>query len=413
MKRSKNGGAEDSADERGSAGARVKRLHVISPKGTETRSPSKRFSSADPQYAQPVLRPDLRQNRKTTSPPSESDPQKLGIGSPLSSTPSTPSNISSVQQPSSLPSQNLSKADLNNATPSEPDELIAVDAQHQVLIADEIPSLSTPSPVKKHHSDSAPASPRMAPLYNLNNRTGRRDERLDLLGQLLGKVTATKLKYDIYAKYLTTVPFEDLDGEIKTMLLNSDEWKKEPVAGGMSTRRFKRRNSEVVGATPPSDKMVWISRFVPPAAPPVVSTSGAGRRNNEGLHHARHQSHHGTRLSSSLNGGGVSGGSSSGRETAYESSTVRKKGGGRKLPASSGRCGKCNTTDTPQWRYIHNGRFCNACYMRVKRWVDSNLGERKLPSRARVDVTPEEDHRLTLEAHYLVNEAFKALEGKC
>lgn len=74
------------------------------------------------------------------------------------------------------------------------------------------------------------------------------------------------------------------------------------------------------------------------------------------------------------------------------------------------RCLKCGTGDTPQWRYIHTGRYCNACYMRVKRWVDNNLHGRKLPSRVKADITAEDDERLAAEAADIVALAFSSLE---
>eukprot|EP01053_Blabericola_migrator_P001320 Blabericola_migrator_1__1319@NODE_1342_length_4760_cov_176_142340_g900_i0_p3_GENE_NODE_1342_length_4760_cov_176_142340_g900_i0NODE_1342_length_4760_cov_176_142340_g900_i0_p3_ORF_typecomplete_len248_score39_23GATA/PF00320_27/0_011_NODE_1342_length_4760_cov_176_142340_g900_i034254168 len=74
------------------------------------------------------------------------------------------------------------------------------------------------------------------------------------------------------------------------------------------------------------------------------------------------------------------------------------------------RCLRCYTCETPQWRYIHKGRYCNACYMRVKRWVENNRPGRKLPSRVKSPLSVEEDLRLQKDADDLVSQAFEALE---
>lgn len=75
-------------------------------------------------------------------------------------------------------------------------------------------------------------------------------------------------------------------------------------------------------------------------------------------------------------------------------------------------CAKCKTLDTPQWRYIHTQRFCNACYMRVKRWADAKFrGERRLPARARNDISPDDHQKLLQETQRIIEEAFRALDG--
>ncbi|EZG79920.1 hypothetical protein GNI_023800 [Gregarina niphandrodes] len=55
------------------------------------------------------------------------------------------------------------------------------------------------------------------------------------------------------------------------------------------------------------------------------------------------------------------------------------------VPAAFGNrsCARCVSHETPQWRYIHKYRFCNACYMKVKRWFDTNRPGCKLPGRTR------------------------------
>eukprot|EP01056_Protomagalhaensia_sp_Gyna25_P006064 Protomagalhaensia_sp_Gyna_25__6063@NODE_965_length_2346_cov_480_412657_g767_i0_p2_GENE_NODE_965_length_2346_cov_480_412657_g767_i0NODE_965_length_2346_cov_480_412657_g767_i0_p2_ORF_typecomplete_len228_score29_80GATA/PF00320_27/0_00022zinc_ribbon_12/PF11331_8/0_46zinc_ribbon_12/PF11331_8/1_1e04_NODE_965_length_2346_cov_480_412657_g767_i0167850 len=74
------------------------------------------------------------------------------------------------------------------------------------------------------------------------------------------------------------------------------------------------------------------------------------------------------------------------------------------------RCLRCSTLETPQWRYIHKGRYCNACYMRVKRWVENNKPGRRLPSRSKTVLSSDEDARLQRDADDLVSQAFEALE---
>eukprot|EP01054_Gregarina_sp_Poly1_P005105 Gregarina_sp_Poly_1__5104@NODE_2701_length_1809_cov_354_987371_g1714_i0_p1_GENE_NODE_2701_length_1809_cov_354_987371_g1714_i0NODE_2701_length_1809_cov_354_987371_g1714_i0_p1_ORF_typecomplete_len253_score40_85GATA/PF00320_27/0_00071FAM60A/PF15396_6/1_1e03FAM60A/PF15396_6/0_32_NODE_2701_length_1809_cov_354_987371_g1714_i09631721 len=95
--------------------------------------------------------------------------------------------------------------------------------------------------------------------------------------------------------------------------------------------------------------------------------------------------------------------------------TASTAGGSTASSVSSGsaekmRCLRCLTLETPQWRYIHKGRYCNACYMRVKRWVENNRPGRKLPSRVKNPLPPEEDARLQRDADDLVAQAFEALE---
>lgn len=77
-------------------------------------------------------------------------------------------------------------------------------------------------------------------------------------------------------------------------------------------------------------------------------------------------------------------------------------------PSTRMKCSQCGSRETPQWRYIHTDRYCNACYMRVKRWVESKHVGEKLPSRSRQGLTPQEDAELRMRANHFVQEAFAA-----
>lgn len=71
----------------------------------------------------------------------------------------------------------------------------------------------------------------------------------------------------------------------------------------------------------------------------------------------------------------------------------------------SGGCKNCDITETPQWRYVHREKFCNACYMRLKRWVHSNLEGTKLPCRARGEITKDLDEKNEALTEYIINRA--------
>lgn len=70
-------------------------------------------------------------------------------------------------------------------------------------------------------------------------------------------------------------------------------------------------------------------------------------------------------------------------------------------------CRSCGTNRTPQWRYIYVARFCNACYMKIKRFWE-NRGERRLPSRVRESSVTSEDARVRYlrQADAIANEVF-------
>lgn len=70
------------------------------------------------------------------------------------------------------------------------------------------------------------------------------------------------------------------------------------------------------------------------------------------------------------------------------------------------RCDKCESDATPQWRYVHVWRLCNACYMRVKRWMTLNTDWSKLPPRTRkedAEANPEFNRKM----NFMIEEAFK------
>ncbi|EZG77884.1 GATA zinc finger protein [Gregarina niphandrodes] len=79
---------------------------------------------------------------------------------------------------------------------------------------------------------------------------------------------------------------------------------------------------------------------------------------------------------------------------------------GARRAVASGECYRCDARETPQWRYVHKFRFCNACYMRVKRHTEQSRPGTRVPPRYKPFLDPAEDQRLQTLAQDLIDRAF-------